>query len=61
MPGNDIQVRAAVEAQTEAKQIIDTTTQFIIKNNNFLSEEEMQTNPAGIGCFICFDHKRSKG
>lgn len=38
----DIQVRALVEAQTEAKQIIDTTTQFIIKNNNFLSEEEMQ-------------------
>lgn len=38
----DIQVRALVEAQTEAKQIIDTTTQFIIKNSNFLSEEEMR-------------------
>lgn len=38
----DIQVRALVEAQTEAKQIIDTTTQFIVKNSNFLSEEEMR-------------------
>lgn len=38
----DIQVRALVEAQTEATQIIDTTTQFIAKNSNFLSEEEMQ-------------------
>ena len=38
----DIQVRALVEAQTEAKQIIDTTIQFIVKNSNFLSEEEMR-------------------
>ncbi|MBL7725778.1 MAG: Fe-S protein assembly chaperone HscA [Chitinophagaceae bacterium] len=38
----DIQVRALVEAQTEAKQIIDTTTQFITKNSIFLSEEEIK-------------------
>ncbi len=38
----DIQVRALVEAQTEAKQIIDTTTVFITKNKNFLSEVELK-------------------
>jgi molecular chaperone HscA len=36
-----MQVRALVEAQTEAKQIIDTTTVFITKNKEYLLEEEI--------------------
>ncbi len=38
---DDMQVRALIEAQTEAQQILDTTTQFIEKNRSFLSEEEI--------------------
>jgi molecular chaperone HscA len=37
----DIQVRALVEAQTEAKQILDATRQFITKNSSLLQEEEL--------------------
>ncbi len=37
----DIQVRALVEAQTEARQIIETTNQFLVKNKSFLTEEEL--------------------
>ncbi|HEX7903232.1 MAG TPA: Fe-S protein assembly chaperone HscA [Chitinophagaceae bacterium] len=37
---DDIRIRALVEAQTEARQILDTTSQFITKNRSFLSEEE---------------------
>lgn len=37
----DIQVRALVEAQTEAVQIIDTTAGFLQKNAAFLSLEEI--------------------
>ncbi|MGQ0739285.1 MAG: Fe-S protein assembly chaperone HscA, partial [Bacteroidota bacterium] len=36
----DMQTRALVEAQTEARQIIDTTKQFIVKNRAILSDEE---------------------
>jgi len=36
----DIQTRALVEAQTEARQILDTTNQFIQKNGSFLTAEE---------------------
>lgn len=36
----DIQVRALVEAQTEANQIIDTTAQFVTKNREFLTQQE---------------------
>ncbi len=38
----DIQVRAVVEAQTEAAQIIDTTQQFMNKNEGFLNDEEIK-------------------
>lgn len=38
---DDIQVRALVEAKTEAQQILDTTSQFIEKNKSFLMEEEV--------------------
>ncbi len=37
---DDMQIRALVEAQTEAKQILDTTNQFIEKNRSFLTENE---------------------
>ena len=37
---DDIQTRALVEAQTEAKLLIDTTQKFIEKNKLFLSSEE---------------------
>lgn len=38
---DDIQLRALIEAQTEAKILVDTTEQFIQKNNSFLSETEL--------------------
>jgi len=56
----DIQVRALVEAQTEAKQIIDTTTQFIIKNSDFLSEEEMQQTRQAMDALAILVSKGSK-
>ena len=41
---DDMQIRALVEAQTEAKQIIDTTSQFITKNKNFLYKKLKKRN-----------------
>ena len=38
----DIQTRAFVEAQTEAKQILETTEQFLKKNRSFLSVQELE-------------------
>jgi molecular chaperone HscA len=44
---DDIQTRALVEAQTEGKQIIETTTQFINKHNSLLTPKELaDTNEA---------------
>jgi molecular chaperone HscA len=37
----DIQVRALVEAQTEAKQLLDATGQFIQKNKSLLQVDEL--------------------
>jgi molecular chaperone HscA len=37
----DIQVRALVEAQTEAKQLLDATGQFIHKNKALLQDDEL--------------------
>jgi molecular chaperone HscA len=37
----DIKIRALVEAQTEARQLLDSTSSFISKNENFLSENEL--------------------
>lgn len=45
---DDIQVRALVEAQTEASQIIDTTTQFITKNREFLTQQEFSQTESAI-------------
>ncbi len=43
----DIKVRALVEAQTEAQQLIDTTQKFLTKNTEFLLPEEIDaTNKA---------------
>jgi molecular chaperone HscA len=46
---DDMQVRALVEAQTEAKQIIDATSQFITKNKSFLTEQELADTHNAIG------------
>ena len=45
---NDIQVRALVEAQTEATQLIDTTQKFIDKNNELLNKEEIENTEKAI-------------
>jgi molecular chaperone HscA len=46
----DIQIRALVEARTEAGQIIFSTEQFIQKNKLYLTEKEIaDTNSAIIG------------
>lgn len=37
----DIQTRALVEAQTEARQLLDATGQFAEKNKSFLTEQEL--------------------
>ncbi|MCX6317386.1 MAG: Fe-S protein assembly chaperone HscA [Bacteroidetes bacterium] len=44
----DIQVRALVEAQTEASQIIDTTQLFITKNRELLTDEEVAATTNAI-------------
>lgn len=38
---DDIQVRALVEAQTDARQIIDTTGQFLTRNKALLTDKEL--------------------
>lgn len=45
---DDIQTRALVEAQTEAKQIIESTTQFIVKNKELLAEQEIAETETAI-------------
>lgn len=42
----DIQVRALVEAQTEARQLIATTEQFIQKNKTLLTDQELSDTDA---------------
>lgn len=44
----DIQTRALVEAQTEAKQILETTAQFITKNKSFLTGQELAETEAAM-------------
>ncbi len=38
----DMQVRSLVEAQTEGKQLIETTEQFLARNGDILTADEMQ-------------------
>ncbi len=45
---DDIQVRALVESQTEAQQILELTTQFIAKNRGFLTEQELAETETAI-------------
>lgn len=45
---DDMQTRALVEAQTEARQIIDSTTQFIGKNKEFLTKQELSETETAI-------------
>lgn len=45
---DDMQTRALVEAQTEARQIIDQTSQFIIKNKSLLSGKELAETESAI-------------
>ncbi len=44
----DMQTRALAEAQTEAQQILDSTTQFITKNKDFLTEQELAESKAAM-------------
>jgi molecular chaperone HscA len=44
----DIAVRALVEAQTEAQQLLDTTTRFLKKNSALLSAEETKETEAAM-------------
>lgn len=44
----DMQNRALVEAQTEAKQLIDTTDNFLLKNKSHLLESEIIKTEAAI-------------
>jgi molecular chaperone HscA len=44
----DIQVRALVEARTEAEQLIGTTEKFLEKNKELLSEEEIKITTGAI-------------
>jgi len=45
---DDMQVRALVEAQTEARQIVETTSQFIAKNKDLLTEMELADTKQAI-------------
>ncbi len=44
----DMDVRTLVEAQTEAKQLIDTTNNFLSKNQPFLTKEEIDQTKEAI-------------
>ncbi|MBI1344045.1 MAG: Fe-S protein assembly chaperone HscA [Terrimonas sp.] len=44
----DMQSRALVEAQTEAKQIMETTSQFLSRNASLLSTEEIEVTQNAI-------------
>jgi molecular chaperone HscA len=44
----DIQIRALVEAKTEAEQLILTTQRFLDKNSNLLTSEEVTTTSNAI-------------
>ncbi len=44
----DMQVRALVEAQTEAKILIDFTRNFLVKNTEYLTEEEINQTKVAL-------------
>jgi len=45
----DMQTRALVEAQTEARVMLETTEAFLRKNGDFLSTEEQEATRSAIG------------
>ncbi|RYY89661.1 MAG: Fe-S protein assembly chaperone HscA [Chitinophagaceae bacterium] len=45
---SDMQTRALVEAQTEGRQLIDTTENFLKKNDGFVTAEELDATRAAI-------------
>jgi len=44
----DIQLRALTEAKTEAEQLLKTTENFLLKNNGFLTQEEILNSASAI-------------
>ncbi len=44
----DMATRALVEAQTEARQILDTTEHFLVKNKSLLTEKEIMATKEAI-------------
>ncbi|MFZ9386898.1 MAG: Fe-S protein assembly chaperone HscA [Chitinophagaceae bacterium] len=44
----DMQTRALVEAQTEGRQLIETTEQFLLRNGSILTGEEMNQTRSAI-------------
>ena len=44
----DIRIRALTESKTEAQQLIDTTLNFVSKNRQLLSEEEIESVTAAV-------------
>lgn len=45
----DMQTRALVEAQTEGKQLLEVTKQFVEKNSSFLTEQELSDTSNAMG------------
>lgn len=45
---SDIQTRALIEAQTEGRQIVELTTQFITKNKELLTKQELEETASAI-------------
>lgn len=44
----DMQVRALVEARTEAAQLLDTTARFVEKNRDYLQEDEIKATESAM-------------
>ena len=44
----DIQTRALIEAQTEGRQIVELTSQFIAKHNEFITKQELTETTSAI-------------
>lgn len=57
---DDMQTRALVEAKTEAKQIIDKTSQFIRKNKSYLTEKEISETESAIQSLTNLLEKNNK-
>ena len=56
----DIQTRALVEAQTEARQLLDTTKAFLQKNGEILTQEETQKTRQAMDALSVLTTKGAK-